>query len=654
MEGARLAIEVAYGLSRNLIRMSSHTSASYGAASSANSGTGLVLGAIGVVFGDIGTSPLYTLRECLKAAGGITPANVFGIVSLILWAIVIVVTLKYVSFVMRADNDGEGGILALTALAARVAPVRLRHLLLTLGVFGAAMFYGDSMITPAISVISAVEGVTLVDPHLTEWIVPISLVILTALFKLQKRGTGAVGKLFGPVMTLWFITLAALGVLHILAHETILQAVSPLYALNFVAHAPGTAFVVLGSVFLALTGGEALYADMGHFGKRPIRVAWLFLVLPSLVLNYFGQGALVLRNPSAISQPFFQLAPGWALVPLVLLATAATIIASQAVISGAFSMTKQAVQLGFLPRIPVVHTSTHEIGQVYVPFINVSLYAAVVFLVMFFRSSDNLAAAYGIAVASTMLLTTLLMYFITHCLWRWKPIVTAAAIGPLALVDAVFVSSNAGKVLDGGWFPLLAGGVLFTVMTTWHKGREAVVDRMKNDNLPLAPLIHSLCDGEHMPPRMPGTAVFPGGVAGIAPSAFLHNLKHNGVMHRFNLFLAGTTDNVPHVDDEQKVVVKDLGHDCYALTIRHGFMEIPNLPALLRLAEKRMPNWHYEAADTSFFLARDTIVATGESKRMSPWREKLFAFLSRNAAQAAEYYSLPANRVVEMGGQINL
>ncbi|VXC17812.1 putative potassium transport system protein kup 3 [Burkholderia sp. 8Y] len=612
------------------------------------------MGAIGVVFGDIGTSPLYTLRECLKAAGGVTPANVFGIVSLILWAIIIVVTLKYVSFVMRADNDGEGGILALTALASGVAPARLRQLLLTLGVFGAAMFYGDSMITPAISVISAVEGVTLVDPHLTEWIVPISLVILTGLFKLQKRGTGAVGKVFGPVMIAWFLTLAALGLSHIIPHPQILRAVSPVYAIAFLAHAPATAFVVLGSVFLALTGGEALYADMGHFGKLPIRLAWLVLVLPSLVLNYFGQAALVLQNPAAVAQPFFQSAPGWGLIPLVVLATVATIIASQAVISGAFSMTKQAVQLGFLPRIPVVHTSTHEIGQVYVPFINVSLYAAVVFLVVFFKSSDNLAAAYGIAVASTMLLTTLLMYFITHCLWNWKPLATFAVIGPLALVDAVFVSSNFSKIVEGGWFPLLAGAALFTVMTTWHKGRQTVVERMTNDNLPLAGLIRSLCDGANPPPRVNGTAVFPGGVVDMAPSAFLHNLKHNAVMHQTNIFLAGTTDNVPHVPDDKKVVVKNLGHECYAVTVHHGFMEIPNVPAILELAQKQMPDWHYEPAETSFFLARDTVMATGASNAMPLWRERLFAFLARNAAQAAEYYSLPANRVVEMGGQINL
>ncbi len=614
----------------------------------------LMLGAIGVVFGDIGTSPLYTLRECLKAAGGVTQINVFGIVSLILWSIIVVVTLKYVNFVMRADNDGEGGILALTALSAGVAPKQLRRTLLTIGIFGAAMFYGDSMITPAISVISAVEGVTLVDPHLSRWIVPISLVILTGLFKIQKSGTGAVGKVFGPVMVVWFATLAVLGLSHIVSHPAIVEAVSPFYAIKFVVQAPATAFVVLGSVFLALTGGEALYADMGHFGKRPIRLAWLLLVLPCLVLNYFGQAAMVLERPSTIAQPFFQSAPDWALVPLVLLATAATIIASQAVISGAFSMTKQAVQLGFLPRIPVVHTSTHEIGQVYVPFINVTLYAAVVFLVVLFKSSDNLASAYGIAVASTMLLTTLLMYFITHCLWHWKRLTTALVIGPLALVDAVFVLSNAGKILDGGWFPLLAGGVLFTVMTTWHKGRETVVERIRADNMPLEPLIRSLCDGEHAPPRTNGTAVFPGGVVDMVPSAFLHNLKHNGVMHQCNIFLAGLTDNVPHVTDDRKISVKNIGYGCYSVTVHHGFMEIPNVPVLLELAQKQMPTWTYDPAETSFFLSRDAIMATGESKAMFLWREKLFALLARNAAQAAEYYGLPANRVIEMGGQINI
>jgi KUP system potassium uptake protein len=613
----------------------------------------LVLGALGVVFGDIGTSPIYTLRQCLKAVGSIDQANVYGIVSLILWAILIVVTLKYVCFVMRADNHGEGGILALTALVSAGAPARLGGVLLGVGVFGAAMFYGDSMITPAISVISAVEGVTLIDAHLTAWVVPLALLILGALFLLQQRGTALVGKLFGPVMVLWFVTLAALGVLHIAAHPEILRALVPLYALRFVVARPGIAFVVLGSVFLALTGGEALYADMGHFGKRPIRLAWLLLVLPSLALNYFGQGASILAHPDTLGQPFFALAPGWLLVPLVILATAATVIASQAVISGAFSMTAQAVQLGLLPRIAIVHTSSREMGQIYAPFINFVLFAAVAFLVMFFRSSDNLAAAYGIAVASTMLLTTGLMYFTARCVWHWRRLVTWLVIAPLAVVDALFVASNTGKVLDGGWFPLLVGLALFAVMTTWHRGRTTLRQRMTTDNLPLSQLAGFLQRGD-APSRVPGTAVFPGGVEGMTPTAFLHNLKHNHVLHRQNIFMAATTEHIPHVPERDQVAVKDLGHGCYAATVRHGFMEIPDIPELLRRMEPQIPDWHYDPEQSSFFLGRQLVVATGESHGMCLWREKLFAFLNVNAARAAEYYHLPPRRVIEMGGQIDL
>lgn len=615
---------------------------------------GLILGAVGVVFGDIGTSPIYTLRQCLKAAGSVNQINVFGVASLILWSILVVVTLKYVSFVMRADNDGEGGILSLTALASRAAPPRLHRVLLTIGVFGAAMFYGDSMITPAISVLSAVEGVTLVNPHLGTWIVPTALVILSGLFVLQKQGAGMVGKLFGPLMIVWFVALAVMGLSHIVSHPDILQAASPSYAAKFIAHNPGTAFIVLGSVFLALTGAEALYADMGQFGKTSIRIAWLLLVLPSLVLNYFGQAALVLANPATVSQPFFRLAPGWALIPLVVLATAATIIASQAVISGAFSMTRQAVQLGFLPRIRIVHTSTHERGQVYVPFVNACLFVAVVFLVVFFKASSNLAAAYGIAVASTMLLTTLLMYFITHCLWKWKPVTTIAVVGPLALVDLVFVSSNVSKIIEGGWFPLLAGVMLFTVMTSWHRGREMVIERMRAESMSLPELIRSLYDGTDHPSRVTGTAVFPGGIAGMTPIAFVHNLKHNHVLHETNIFLAGTTVNTPHVPDEERAAVEDLGGGCYSVTVRHGFMETPDVPAVLRLLETSLSGWRYGPAKTSFFLARDVVLATGKSKAMAFWRERLFALLERNAAPAADYYRLPSNRVVELGDQINL
>lgn len=615
---------------------------------------GLVLSAIGVVFGDIGTSPLYTLRECLKAAGGASSHSVLGILSLILWSITLVVTLKYVAFVMRADNEGEGGILALTALATKHAPQRWRNTLLMMGLFGAAMFYGDSMITPAISVISAVEGLELITPAFSPWVVVISLVILTGLFGIQRHGTATIGRLFGPVMVVWFLTLAALGIYHIVANPGVLRAISPLFAMRFIAHNPVTAFIVLGSVFLALTGGEALYADMGHFGKDPIRRAWLLIVFPSLILNYFGQGALVLVRPETIVQPFFNTAPGWALVPLVLLSGLATVIASQAVISGAFSMTKQAVQLGFLPRVNVIHTSMEESGQVFVPFINGSLFVAVAFLVLFFRSSSNLAAAYGIAVASTMLLTTTLMSFVCLFRWQWKPVTTFAVIVPLAIVDGLFVASNSSKIVEGGWFPILAGIGLYTIMTTWRRGRGLVIESIKADNQPLREFIQILCGGEHSPDRVSGTAVFPSGLPGVTPAAFMHNLKHNRILHTVNIFIASVTQGVPYVPEHERLAVEDLGYGCYQVTARHGFMEIPNVPGLLARLDKKLGGWVYEPMDTSFFVTRDKILARGKSGNMAKWREKLFAFLSQNAAEAAEFYSLPGNRVVELGTQINL
>ncbi|SAL77655.1 MULTISPECIES: potassium transporter Kup [Burkholderiaceae] len=614
----------------------------------------LAFGAIGVVFGDIGTSPLYTLRECLKAAGGVSQTNVFGVVSLILWSILVVVTFKYVCFVMRADSGGEGGILTLATLSSRAAPRHLRSVLLVVGVFGAAMFYGDSMITPAVSVVSAVEGLSLVSRSLTHWIVPVSLAILICLFAIQRFGTGLVGKLFAPVMVTWFLILAALGVLHVVQHPTVLEAALPSYAFNFVADNPKTAFVVLGSVFLALTGGEALYADMGHFGKKPIRLVWLALVLPSLVINYFGQAALVLSEPSAAQQPFFMSAPGWALIPLVALAAGATVIASQAVISGAFSMTNQAVQLGLLPRLSVVHTSTQALGQVFVPFVNRSLCLAVILLVLLFRSSGSLASAYGIAVASTMLLTTVLMFVIARTSWCWSRRKALGIIGPLAMVDVLFVSSNARKVVEGGWFPLLAGTVLFTVLMTWHHGRAILIAHIKKENPPLRVVLRSLLHGSDRPTRVEGTAVFPTSVVGVTPTAFMHNLKHNRVLHDTNIFIAGTTEAMPFVDGPDKAIVESLGRGCFGVRVRHGWMEVPDLPAALRLVEGRIPCWHYDVADTSFFLARDSIRAQGGTSVVTSCREKLFAFLARNTAHAAEYYSLPASRVVELGGQINL
>jgi KUP system potassium uptake protein len=613
------------------------------------SSPGLIVGAIGVVFGDIGTSPIYTLRECLKAAGGVNQANVFGIVSLIFWAIIIVVTLKYVTFVMRADNDGEGGIVALTALASDSAPERMRSVLLTLGVFGAAMFYGDSMVTPAISVLSAVEGVSLINAHLKSWVVPIALVILVCLFGIQKRGTGVVGKVFGPVMLLWFLALTCLGLFHIVGHPGILEAAAPGFAASFVVGHPGLAFIVLGAVILALTGAEALYADMGHFGKKPIRLAWLFLVLPSILLNYFGQAAMVLAKPNLADQPFFSSAPAWALIPVVALATAATIIASQAVISGAFSMTKQAIQIGLLPHLSFVHTSGKEIGQIFVPFVNLFLFIAVIFLVVVFQSSDRLAAAYGMAVASTMLLTTLLMAFITHYRWRWRPLWTVTVVSPLLAIDTAFVSSNSRKLLDGGWFPIFAGILLFIVMLTWHRGRGMLIARIKLGSQPLAEMIRALCDDNRVA-RVDGTAVYPGNVADLAPTAFTHNLKHNRVLHRTNIFVNAVVENVPFVSDAKKICTVDLGGGCYAVTLRHGFMEMSNIPELLHRVEDEIPGWRYQPQETSFFLARDTVEANGEDRSMARWRESLFVFLGRNSATPAKYYGLPPERVVEVGG----
>ena len=613
----------------------------------ANTAPSLVLGAIGVVFGDIGTSPLYTLRECLKAAGGISQPNVFGIVSLILWSIIVVVTLKYVSFVMRADNDGEGGILALTALASRVAPARLSQVLLTLGVFGAAMFYGDSMITPAISVISAVEGVTLVDPKLTAWIVPISLVILTGLFKLQKRGTGTVGKVFGPVMIVWFITLAALGLLHIVAGPAIIEAVSPLYAVRFVAHAPGTAFVVLGSVFLALTGGEALYADMGHFGKKPIRLAWLLLVLPSLVLNYFGQGALVLARPATVEQPFFESAPGWALVPLVLLATAATIIASQAVISGAFSMARQCMQLGFLPRMTVRHTSNTEEGQIYVPQINTALAVGVVLLVLAFKTSDNLASAYGIAVTGTFLCTAILAMVVFRRQFHWSRTASVSVFGALFLVDLVFFSANTVKIVEGGWVPLVLGLSLIGMMTSWKQGRDLLLSRWKQSSMPLAPFLARLPQSRII--RVPGLAVFMTGNPDYVPTSLLHNLKHNKVLHENVLFVTVENEDVPEVSQRRRAEVSVLAPGIHRVILRYGFMESPNIPrALEDLNQFGVP---FDPMQASYFLGREVLVP-GTVPKLPWWRHWLFLVLARNAVPATEFFRIPYDRVVELGVRV--
>lgn len=623
--------------------------------SHSKSSWGIALAALGVVFGDIGTSPLYSLQLCLKAGFSLSEPNVLGVLSLIVWALTVVVTLKYVSFVMRADNNREGGILALMALVSKAAPPNIRYGLTLLGLFGAAMFYGDSMVTPAISVISAVEGLQVLNPHFAGAVVPVSLVILVALFAIQRHGTAAIGRYFGPVMLLWFATIAALGVSQITHHPSILKALSPWYALEFALQSPKTTFVVMASVFLALTGGEALYADMGHFGKSPVQRAWLFIAFPALALNYLGQGALVLSVPSSISNPFFSMAPGWATAPLVILATAATVIASQAVISGAFSMTKQGILLGYLPRLTVVHTSSKEIGQIYIPAVNLMLAVAVAFLVVLYRSSDSLAAAYGIAVASTMMFTTVFMFIVTRYLWNWSMLASASATGALIAVDAVFLLANLGKIVDGGWFPVAAGLAIFTVLTTWKRGRGVLLTRVRDDSTPLKPFLDSLFHEQAgKPTKVSGTAVFMNSVHGFTPTSFMHNLKHNRVLHDVNIFLSLETQPIPFVRNADRVQVDYLGHQCYAVRAKIGFKESPKVPRLLELTQGCIDSWNYEEEDTSFFLNRETIIAAGQTPGLSLWREKLFAFLVRNATKAADYFSLPANRVVELGNQITI
>jgi KUP system potassium uptake protein len=612
----------------------------------------LMLGALGVVFGDIGTSPLYTLRECLKGLP-VTQDNILGVLSLIVWAITIVVTLKYVFFVMNADNDGEGGILALMALVSKAGPVKIRSALVLVGLFGAAMFYGDSMITPAISVLSAIEGTELISPAMSHLTVPISLVILVALFMVQKRGTAVIGAYFGPVMLLWFITISAMGLVHTLQNPVVLKALLPFYALKFVLTSPKVSFVVLASVFLALTGGEALYADMGHFGKRPIRRVWLFCVFPALILCYFGQGAMVINHPETINNPFFNLAPSWALLPLILLSGAATIIASQAVISGAFSMTKAGIQLGYLPRLSIVHTSSKEIGQIYVPAINTMLMVAVVLLTVGFGSSDNLASAYGIAVASTMLLTTVFMLLVTRYLWKWSPRKSLSLTALLMSVDIVFVATNLGKVFQGGWFPLVAGGVIFTVMVTWKRGRSLVHASVSAGNIPLDMFIPALWHDDHKPHTIEGTAVYLNSVSDATPTAFMHNLKHNRVVHSTNVFLTIETQDVPYMRNSEKLEVESLGWNCFKVTAKLGFKELPNVPRMLQLLQGQIDTWNYEEETTSFFLTREAMAAKS-NEGMLLWRKKLFIFVARNATKASEYFHIPANRVIELGGMVTL
>ena len=613
----------------------------------------LMLGAIGVVFGDIGTSPLYTMREVFSAQHGVelVPANVLGLLSVVFWSLIIIVTLKYVTLIMRADNRGEGGILALTALVSGrlTRESRLRWWLVGLGIFGAAMFFGDAMITPAVSVLGAVEGLEVMTPALKPFIVPLALVILVALFAIQRRGTGSVGALFGPICALWFVALALLGANQLVADPTVLKALWPGWALEFVVAKPLVAFLSLGAVVLAVTGTEALYADMGHFGATPIRRAWLLFVLPALVLNYFGQGALLLANPKAIANPFYLLAPPWALIPLVILATAAAVIASQAVISGAFSITRAAVQLGYRPRIAIRHTSEKTIGQIYVPFINWTLLIAVALLVVGFQGSSALAGAYGIAVTMSMLIDSILIYFVMRRMWRWPSYVALAIAVPLVLIDAAFLASNSLKIPDGGWFPLLIGGVVFTLLTTWKRGRKVLFDRLSEDALPLKEFIQSI---ELAPPvRVEGTAVFLTSTPDRVPHALLHNLKHNKVLHERVVFLTVVTREIPFVALDERIEIEELGCDFYRMLCHYGFKEEPDVPDLLEQAGRT--GFPFEMMETSFFVSRETLIASVRPG-MARWRERLFSSMSKNAVKASDFFHVPANRVVELGTQVEL
>jgi KUP system potassium uptake protein len=614
----------------------------------------LAVGAVGVVFGDIGTSPLYAFKETFTGHHplSVDAASIFGVISLIFWTMMLVVTLKYVSIIMRADNRGEGGSLALLALISRLSPgdagmARSAQLVL-LGVLATALFFGDSIITPAMSVLSAVEGLTVVEARMAPLVVPITISILLLLFVVQRRGTARMGAIFGPVVLVYFLVLAVLGVTNIIAYPAILAALSPVHAVQFVAGAPIAAFLALGSVVLAVTGAEALYADMGHFGRAPIRLAWFVLVLPALMINYLGQGALLISNPAAAANPFFLMAPDWARLPLVVLATLATIIASQAVISGAFSVTQQAIQLGFLPRMKIVHTSASAAGQIYIPAVNWALLVLVVALVLGFRSSSNLAAAYGIAVTGTMLIDTLLVGVLVLSIWRWPAWWAVPLLGLFAAVDLAYFASNLTKVPDGGWFPLVVGLVGFTGLTTWARGRALMQDRLRDSSMPIDVFIKSAAAAAT---RVPGTAVFmttsPVGV----PQALLHNLKHNKVLHERIMILTVVIEEVPYVSDEDRIGVRELGGGFFRIVIRYGFMQEIDIPAVLKTVENCGPR--LKMMETSFFLSRQTLLAS-DKPGMALWREHLFAWMMRNAESAMDFFKLPTNRVVELGSQVEI
>lgn len=612
----------------------------------------LTLGAFGVVYGDIGTSVLYALKEVFGTGHvPFTPGNVYGVLSIFFWTITVIVSLKYVVLVLRADNNGEGGLVAMLALASQAVKnkPRLRSVLLLVGIFGTCLFYGDGVITPAISVLSAVEGLEVVSPRFKEGVIPLTLVILFALFAAQKRGTSGIGRFFGPLTLVWFLALAVLGISQVAHHPEILWALSPHHALRFMLSQPGTTFVILGAVVLCVTGAEALYADLGHFGKKPIRLAWFSVVMPALTLNYFGQGALLLSRPEAVRNPFYLMAPDWALAPLVGLATAATVIASQALITGAFSVTKQVIQLGYLPRLQIRHTSVRETGQIYIPAVNWGLFVAIVMAVVLFRSSSNLAAAYGIAVTLDMLITTVLTFFVIRYAWGYPLALCVAATGIFFVVDLAFFSSNLIKFIDGGWFPIAIGAAIFTLMTTWKSGRQILHDKLREQSLELRPFLESVF--ESPPTRVAGTAVFLSAELGSVPNALLHNLKHNKVLHEKNVFVTVQAHEVPWIQIDKRAEVTPLGNHCWQVVLHYGFKNDPNVPkALDRL---RGLGCDLDPMATSYFLSREVVVPT-IGAGMAQWREKLYAQMHHNASAAADFLGLPNNAVVELGSKIEI
>ncbi|WP_397390317.1 potassium transporter Kup [Polynucleobacter sp.] len=614
----------------------------------------MMLAAIGVVFGDIGTSPLYALKECFDPHHGIayTPEALFGVISMMIWALILVVTVKYVLFVMRADNKGEGGVLSLMALALRSFDSKSKSyfFFMIIGMLGACMLLGESVITPAISVLSALEGIEIAAPGLSKFVIPISLVILVALFLIQKFGTAAVGKLFGPITLAWFLTLAALGVINIGDAPEIVAAFNPWYAMNFIIEHPTTAYIVMGAVVLVVTGVEALYLDMGHFGRTPVRYAWLLIVLPSLLINYLGQGALLLSNPEAVKNPFYLMVPDWALWPTVGLATVATVIASQAVISGAYSLVSQAILLGFMPRMNIQHTSDSEQGQIYIPMVNWALLFMVVVTIIEFRESVNLAAAYGISVTSTMLITTILLAVVMFREWKMNIILVGLITVLFFVVDIAFWTANLIKIKDGGWYPLALGLLCFTCLITWYRGRQILRQRAMEEGIQLGSFIESLL--KHPPHRVEGTAVFLTAHVDYLPVSFLHNLKHNHVLHERVFFLKVSIWDIPYVNDAERITMKDLGGNIHVVRAIYGFKETPDMGSIIELIEKSS-GLRFNLMDTSFFLSRDTIVAT-ELPGMALWRERLFCWMYQNAGRQSDFFKIPANRLVELGAKVEI